>query len=62
MSLEKDIFTVAETAKYLTVSKCQVRRLVQMGKLKQTRLSPARIAFKKSAIMDYLDSCEEVLA
>ena len=62
MSLDKDLFTTAEVAKYLTVSKCQVFRLVKMGKLKQTYLSERRVVFKKSAIMDFLASCDEVAA
>ena len=62
MSLEKDLFTTAEVAKYLTVSKCQIFRLVKMGRLKQTRLSESRVVFKKSAIEEFLASCEEVAA
>jgi excisionase family DNA binding protein len=62
MSLDKDLFTTAEVAKYLTVSKCQIFRLVKMGRLKQTRLSESRVVYKKSAIMDFLASCDEVAA
>ena len=62
MSLEKNLFTTAEVAEYLTVSKCQIFRLVKMGRLKQTRLSESRVVYKKSAIMDFLASCDEVAA
>jgi hypothetical protein len=58
MSLEKDLFTTAEVAKYLTVSKCQVFRLSQLGRLKPTRISERRIVYTKQAIMDFLASCE----
>jgi|GEM_PF-2098594 excisionase family DNA binding protein len=62
MSLEKNLFTTAEVAEYLTVSKCQVFRLVKLGRLKQTYLSPKRVVFKKSAIEDFLASCDKVAA
>jgi hypothetical protein len=58
MSLDKDLFTTAEVAKYLTVSKCQVFRLSQLGRLKPTRISERRIVYTKQAIMDFLASCE----
>lgn len=62
MSLDKDLFTAAETAKYLTVSKCQIFRLSQTGRLKPTRISERRIVYTKQAIMDFLASCDEVAA
>ena len=58
MSLEKDLFTTAEVAKYLTVSKCQVFRLSQLGKLRSTRISERRIVYTRQAITDFLASCE----
>jgi len=58
MSLEKDLFTTAEVAKYLTVSKHQVYRLVAAGRLRQTRLSERRVVYSKQAILDFLTSCE----
>jgi hypothetical protein len=58
MTLEKDLFTTAEVAKYLTVSKCQVFRLSQLGRLKPTRISERRIVYTKQAITDFLASCE----
>jgi hypothetical protein len=58
MSLDQELFTTAEVAKYLTVSKCQVFRLSQLGRLKPTRISERRIVYTKQAIMDFLASCE----
>jgi hypothetical protein len=58
MQLDKDLFTATEVAKYLTVSKCQVFRLSQLGRLKPTRISERRIVYTKQAIMDFLASCE----
>ena len=58
MSLEKDLFTTAEVAKYLNVSKHKVYRLVAAGRLRQTRLSERRVVYSKQAILDFLTSCE----
>jgi len=57
-TLDKDLFTAAEVAKYLTISKAQIFRITQMGKLRSTRISERRIVYTKQAIMDFLASCE----
>jgi excisionase family DNA binding protein len=57
-TLDKDLFTAKEVAKYLTVSKAQIFRITQTGRLKPTRISERRIVYTKQAIMDFLASCE----
>lgn len=58
-TLKKDLYTTTEVATYLTISKLQVRRLVEQGRLKLIRLSPMRVVYTREAILDYLASCEE---
>jgi hypothetical protein len=61
-TLEKDLFTAAEVAKHLTISKAQIFRITQTGKLRSTRISERRIVYTRQAIMDFLASCEGVVA
>jgi excisionase family DNA binding protein len=61
-TLDKDLFTAKEVAKYLTVSKAQIFRITQTGKLRSTRISERRIVYTRQAIMDFLASCEGVAA
>ena len=48
-----DCLTVAQVAKYLTVSPATVRRLISAGILESIRVSPRRIAIPAKAVKDY---------
>ena len=52
---QKDVFTVYEAARYLTVSTKTVYRLMHTGQLKYIKIG-CRYKIEASAIREYLDS------